>query len=85
MATGRCNTVTALLEVQPELKITEFSTQYDRDALLDITERPKLSEGTETVEDALFGTEDRRPSASCLNHPGSNPGHSGRQANQNLT
>ena len=62
MVTGRCNTVTALLEVQPELKITEFSTQYDRDALLDITERPKLSEGTETVEDALFGTEDRRPS-----------------------
>ena len=35
-ATGRYNTVTALLEVQPELKIKEFSKQHVRDALLDM-------------------------------------------------
>ena len=36
MATGRCITVTVLLEVQPEFKIKEFSKQYVRDALLDM-------------------------------------------------
>ena len=51
MATGRYNSVTALLEVQPEFKIKESSKQYVRDALLGIdlnpaqgTEGPKLSE-----------------------------------------
>ena len=68
MATGRYNTVTALLAVQPDVKQKkELSKQYVRDALLDIfyppkdTEAPKWSEDTEIVEDALFGMENPRP------------------------
>ena len=68
MATGRFNTVTAFLEVQPELKIEEFSEHHVRDALLDMgfnpamdTEEPKLSDDTEIVEEALFGMEGLRP------------------------
>ena len=40
IATGRYNTVTALLEVQPELKNKEFSKQNVRDALLDLGFNP---------------------------------------------
>ena len=36
MATGRYNTVTALLEVQPELENKELSKQHVREALLNI-------------------------------------------------
>ena len=68
IATRRYNTMTALLDVQPELKIKEFSPQYIRDVLLDTgfnpahgTEGPKLSEDTEIVEYALFGMKDLRP------------------------
>ena len=71
-ATGRHNTVTAVIVVQPELSIKEFSKQYVRDVLLGLglfnpakdTEAPKLSEEAEIVEDALFWN--RGPKAVAL-------------------
>ena len=79
-ATGRYNTVTALLEVQQEFKIKKFSQQH---AMLDLgfnpakdTEEPKLSEDTDIVEDALFGMEDRRPPLGSASQSESDPSES---------